>query len=67
MTIKDRLCEATDHLNTIRRSFYQGGATYDDCKDAAIKVLEIRREAEVFAYGKPRTKITPVAIANLIR
>jgi hypothetical protein len=67
MTLKDRICEATDTLNAVRIAFYTGSATYDDCKAAAIKVLEIRREIEIYKTGKARTKVTPVAIASLIR
>lgn len=46
MTIKEQICQATDTLNTLRRAYYQGGASYDDMVAAARAVLELRQEAE---------------------
>lgn len=63
MSLKDSICLATDELNTLRRS----RASYDDLKVAAIKVLELRQQAEKAFSGKVKTKITARSIASLIR
>lgn len=63
MSLKDSICLATDELNALRRA----SASYDDLKVAAIKVLELRQQAERAFSGKVKTKITAVSIASLIR
>lgn len=62
-TLRDQICEATDTLRLLR----QAQASYDDLRVAAIKVLELRQEAEKAFSGKVKTKITARAIASLIR
>jgi hypothetical protein len=67
MTIKEQIFAATDTLNFLRRAFYQQQASYDDCATAARTVLELRQQAKKAFQGKVKTKITPQAIASLIR
>lgn len=61
------LCAAQDAITEIRREFAAGRATYDDMKAAAVRLLELRRQAEIARFGKAKTQITSVAIASLLR
>lgn len=63
MTIRDQICQATDELRLLRQS----GASYDELKSAATRILELRQQAEKAFSGRVKTKITAVAIASLIR
>jgi len=63
MTLKDQICQATDELRLLR----QCGASYDDLKSAATKVLELRQQAEKAFSGRVKTRITAQTIASLIR
>lgn len=63
MTLRDQICRATDELASLKRA----RASYDDLKTAATRILELRQQAERAFSGKVKTKITPVAIASLIR
>lgn len=63
----EQICAAQDAIKAIRREYAAGRATYDDMKAAAVKLLELRREAEVKRFGKPRSQINAVAIASLLR
>jgi hypothetical protein len=63
----DQLCAAQDTFNEIRRKYGQGLATYEEMYAAAVALLALRVAAETKRYGKPKTKITSVAIASLLR
>lgn len=67
MTIKEQIGTATDELNALRRSYYQGGATYEQMADAATALLTLRQQAEKAFMGKVKTRIDSRAIASLIR
>lgn len=66
MSLKDQICEATDALRRVKHQHLHAQATYDDMKEAAIRLLELRNEA-LKKMGKRPRKITPLAIAHLLR
>lgn len=63
----EALCKAQDEIKEVRRKYAVGQATYEDMQAAAIALLKLRQEAEIKRFGKAKTKITPVAVASLIR
>jgi hypothetical protein len=65
--MKEQICQATDALDTLRRDYYQGRATYEQMTEAATKLLTLRQQAEKAFMGKVKTRINPQAIASLIR
>jgi hypothetical protein len=65
--MREQMCEANDNLLHVKQAFYRREATYEDMKEAAVKVLELRIAAERQYMGKVRTKITTRAISSLIR
>lgn len=67
MSIKDDILLATDDLARLKRLYYQSGASYDDTRAAAVRLLELRRQAELAFSGKVKTRISARAIASLIR
>lgn len=68
MAIKEQICEATDTLDTLRRSYYQQqGATYEQMDEAARTLLVLRQQAEKQFKGKTAIKIDAVSVARLIR
>lgn len=67
MTLKEQILQATDRLNALRRSYFQGQETYETIAAAARSLLELRQQAEQQFIGKVKTRITPRTIASLIR
>lgn len=62
-----QILAAVDELKATKAAYMNGSATYEEMKDAATKVILLRMEAETKRFGKPRTKLTSLAIASLIR
>jgi outer membrane protein TolC len=63
----EQILQAQETVKAMRRAYNAGNATYDDMKDAAIALLELRQHAERIKFGKPRTRITSLAIAAILR
>lgn len=63
----EQICAATDAIKAIRREYNAGRATYDDMKAAAIKLIELRQQAEIARFGKAKSQINAVTIASLLR
>ena len=63
----EQICAAQDAIKEIRREYAAGRATYDDMKAAAIKLIELRRDAERARFGRPKSQINAVTIAALLR
>lgn len=63
----EQICAAQDRIKEIRREYAAGRASYDDMKAAAVALLELRQQAEIKRFGKPKSQITAVAIASLLR
>lgn len=61
--LKEQILAATDALRLARMA----GASYDELKEKATAVLELRRQAEQAFLGKVKTRITTQTIASLIR
>ena len=66
MNLRELICQATDELKAVRGQFYQHQASYDEMKAAAVKVLELRQQAER-TRGAVRTKVNAQTIASLLR
>lgn len=62
-SLKDQILTATDALRLARMA----GASYDELKEKATTVLELRRQAEQAFSGRVKTRITAQTIASLIR
>lgn len=65
--LKATVLQATDDLAKTKRDYYQQKATYEDVRNAAIRVLEARIAIEKAKTGRAKTKITPISVANLCR
>lgn len=63
----DQVQRLHNNLVATKADFYRNQATYDDMRDAARSYLEAVRVAEVAKFGKAKTKVTPAAIASLLR
>jgi hypothetical protein len=67
--IRERICEAMDKMDEVRREYFQGRADYEQAAAAATAVLQLRIEAENRPGFKPRkrTVVNARSIASLIR
>lgn len=66
--MKEELFTAMDVLAEAKKDYHQGGnTTYDDMKAQAVAVLTLRQANEKRLFGRIKTRITPVAISNLLR
>ncbi len=63
----DTLCKAQDDFREVRRAYAQGQASYAMLRQAAEKLLKIRREAELAKCGKAKTKVNAQTIASMMR
>jgi len=65
--LKEALFSAQDALGDAKRDYMQERITYDDLRRAGIRVLEIRIGIEKMMYGRARTKVDALSVANIIR